>query len=200
MKKELKGFVCGFTAMAVLSVGVASASGFWDTINVLRNDISVVVNGENITADNFVYNDTTYLPLRAVSEALNQPVSYDENSNTAYIGVDSNNQTQNANNSQTAYYAEVPWCPDYGSVTGAKVLYSKDINDDTDIGYGYTYSVLDGDEHSLVTYYETLKAEGFQLNVYSTSELAVFYKGKYTVVIGVDKDKLLVTVLANEEK
>lgn len=85
MKKELKGFVCGAVSMMVIA-GAVSAAGAWDTIDVLRNDITVVVNGENVTADNFLYNDTTYLPLRAVSEALNQTVTYDEATNTAYIG------------------------------------------------------------------------------------------------------------------
>lgn len=85
MKKELKGFVCGAVSMMVIA-GAVSAAGVWDTIDVLRNDITVVVNGENVTADNFLYNDTTYLPLRAVSEALNQTVTYDEATNTAYIG------------------------------------------------------------------------------------------------------------------
>lgn len=85
MKKELKGFVCGVVLTALLSCGV-SAAGVWDNISVLKNDIKVVVNGSEVTADNFVYEDTTYLPLRAVSEALNQPVNYDEITNTAYIG------------------------------------------------------------------------------------------------------------------
>ena len=83
----MKKFVCGVVVgvLGALSISVIAA-GSWDTIDVLRNDITVVVNGENVTADNFLYNDTTYLPLRAVSEALNQTVTYDEATNTAYIG------------------------------------------------------------------------------------------------------------------
>lgn len=88
MKKFVCGLLVGVLGTGIISVG---AAGIWDNISVLRNDISVIVNGENITADNFVYNDTTYLPIRAVSEALNQPVSYDENSNTAYIGERNDN-------------------------------------------------------------------------------------------------------------
>lgn len=84
MKKFISGLIIG----AVVSTTItAVASGVWDKIDVLKNDINIIVNGENITADNFVYNDTTYLPLRAVSEALNQPVDYDETTNTAYIGT-----------------------------------------------------------------------------------------------------------------
>ena len=85
MKNEIKGFICGVVS-ATLITGAVSAVGIWDSIDVLKNDVKVVVNGENITADNFLYNDTTYLPLRAVSEALGQSVEYDETSNTAFIG------------------------------------------------------------------------------------------------------------------
>lgn len=88
MKKFVCGLLVGVLGTGIISVG---AAGIWDNISVLRNDISVIVNGENITADNFVYNDTTYLPLRAVSEALNQPVNYDETTNTAYIGERNDN-------------------------------------------------------------------------------------------------------------
>lgn len=88
----MKKFVCGVVVgmLGALSISVIAA-GSWDTIDVLRNDITVVVNGENVTADNFLYNDTTYIPLRAVSEALNQAVTYDETTNTAYIGERNDN-------------------------------------------------------------------------------------------------------------
>lgn len=92
MKKELKGFICGAVLTILVGCGV-SAAGIWDNISVLKNDITVVVNGEKVTADNFLYNDTTYLPLRAVSEALNQPVDYDEATNTAFIGERKDNET-----------------------------------------------------------------------------------------------------------
>jgi len=82
MKKELKGFIIG--AILTFAVGV-TADSVWQ-ISVQPNSVSVVVNGEKISADNFLYNDTTYLPLRAVSEALGQEVKYDEKTNTAYIG------------------------------------------------------------------------------------------------------------------
>lgn len=82
MKKYICGVVTGVVIASVIGVG---AAGIWDNIDVLKNDINVVVNGENITADNFLYQDTTYLPLRAVSEALGANVEYDEAANTAYI-------------------------------------------------------------------------------------------------------------------
>lgn len=86
MKKEIKGFVCGVIAATTLGAIGTFAAGVWENIPVLKNDIKVVVNGNEVTADNFLYNDTTYLPLRAVSNALGENVEYDEIDNTAYIG------------------------------------------------------------------------------------------------------------------
>lgn len=83
----MKKFVCGIIVGSICTLSVGSlAGGIWDNISVLRNDIKVVVNGNEVTADNFLYQDTTYLPLRAVSTALGENVEYDEQTNTAYIG------------------------------------------------------------------------------------------------------------------
>lgn len=87
MKRELKGFACGVIAAALAAGGVSFAAGQWKTIDVLENDITVMVDGKQVTEDNFVYNDRTYLPLRAVADAVGKPVDYDEATNTAYIGT-----------------------------------------------------------------------------------------------------------------
>lgn len=150
MKKELKGFVCGFTAMAVLSVGVASASGFWDTINVLRNDISVVVNGENITADNFLYNDTTYLPLRAVAEAVGKPVDYDAARNIAYLG-------EKVIASNYKMYDTCKKVPDFGVLADIHTTYINFI----DKGVAYRYPLFSITEGNISEYVFALENCGF---------------------------------------
>lgn len=85
MKKELKGFICGCIVTTLVS-GISLAAGTFKSIDVLENDITVMVDGEVLNSDNFVYNDRTYLPLRAIAEAVGRPVDYDEATNTAYIG------------------------------------------------------------------------------------------------------------------
>lgn len=83
----MKKFICGIVTGAVIATAIgAGAVGVWDNIPVLRNDIKIVVDGQEIQSDNFLYNDTTYVPLRAVSSALGEEVEYDEAQNTAYIG------------------------------------------------------------------------------------------------------------------
>ena len=102
MKKEIKGFICGVIATSLIGCVSISATGIWDKIDVLRNDITVVVNGTPVAADNFLYNDTTYLPMRAIAEALGKDVQYDKNTNTAYIG-EGTNKMGNTNQIQGKY-------------------------------------------------------------------------------------------------
>lgn len=115
MKKELKGFVCGIVTTAILGTGFVFAAGQWKTIDVLENDITVMVDGKQVTESNFVYNDRTYLPLRAVAEAVGKPVEYDEATNTAYIGT---MPSENVSTPNIIYYSNANWCPDFGAYTG----------------------------------------------------------------------------------
>lgn len=54
-------------------------------ISVYENLIKVVANGSNIDVPNYLYNGTTYIPLRAVSEALGANVEWDGEMKTAII-------------------------------------------------------------------------------------------------------------------
>ena len=85
MKGNIKSFICGMLVMGVISSAAVYAVDAWQTINVLPNTIKVVVNGKEVQADNFLYNDTTYLPIRAVSEALGKDVQYNTETSTATI-------------------------------------------------------------------------------------------------------------------
>ena len=83
MKKNLKFLVVG-VLIGALTVGVtAMADALWEKIDVVRNQITVKVNGETLSADNFLYNNTTYVPIRAVAEALGKDVNYADG--VAYI-------------------------------------------------------------------------------------------------------------------
>lgn len=84
MKKELKGFVLGLI-VATLLMGTVFAGGVKQAINVVLNSVNLTVNNKKINADNILYNGTTYVPLRAVAEALGKDVGWDEKTNTASI-------------------------------------------------------------------------------------------------------------------
>ncbi len=83
MKKNFKFLLIG-VLIGALTVGVtAMADALWEKIDVVRNQIIVKINGETLSADNFLYNNTTYVPIRAVAEALGKDVNFADG--VAYI-------------------------------------------------------------------------------------------------------------------
>lgn len=51
-------------------------------------DIKIVVDGKEVStsAEPFIYNGTTYLPIRAVGEAVGKEVTWNAGTNTVYLG------------------------------------------------------------------------------------------------------------------
>lgn len=96
MKKEFKGFVAGAVTASLLftMVFTAFAEPIEKTIQVAYNNIKLYVDGKLVQPKDangnriepFVYNGTTYLPVRAVSQALEKDVAWDGNTNSVYIG------------------------------------------------------------------------------------------------------------------
>lgn len=85
MRKKLL-WVGGLVALVVvLSSSIVLAAGLQRTITVLYNSASLRVNGQLITADNILYNGVTYVPLRAVADALGKDVGWDQATMTAMI-------------------------------------------------------------------------------------------------------------------
>lgn len=70
----------------------------------------------------FIYNGTTYLPVRAVAEALGEKVEYDKNSSTVYIGEKI--QIPKTNGISLLEYTKKK--PFYGAGAHAEVLTSID--------------------------------------------------------------------------
>ncbi len=72
--------------MLILSLSIISTSANpSESILVYRNTVKLKVNGENVNVDNFLYNDTTYIPLREVSQLLEKNVGWNYYTNIATI-------------------------------------------------------------------------------------------------------------------
>lgn len=82
--KKMKNFILGILVGSLMVSVPVLADDIWEKIDVVRNKIVVMVDGQKVDADNFLYNDTTYVPIRAVAEALGVNVVY--NNGVAYIG------------------------------------------------------------------------------------------------------------------
>ena len=87
MKKRFQGFVCGvcFTLL-IAGIGVFAANG-WSTLDVLYNNIQVKFNDValQLTDEPFISGDRTYLPVRAVSEALGLDVDWNQEEQTVLL-------------------------------------------------------------------------------------------------------------------
>ncbi len=95
MKKEFKGFIIGAAVASLLITSIPTmAERISKTAELIYNDIKVVINGNRAelkdangnTVDPFILDGTTYLPVRAVANSLDQAVSWDAKTQTVYIG------------------------------------------------------------------------------------------------------------------
>lgn len=82
MKKEIKGFILGVICTLMFTSIATFAASRVRTIDVYENNVSIYANNNFVAAPNFTYNDTTYVPLRAVLEQMNCSLYYDEQSKT----------------------------------------------------------------------------------------------------------------------
>ena len=91
--KTMIGVACILLA-AVLFVAPALAQSFGKTIDVIYRDIKIYIDGSLVVpkdasgriVEPFIHNGTTYLPARAISEALGKTVEWDGVNNNIYIG------------------------------------------------------------------------------------------------------------------
>lgn len=95
MKKQWKGFLAGLLVAMLASSIVTPALGalaaktiqVYTGVNVYVDDVKVNpkdANGNPVEV--FVYNGTTYLPIRAIGEALGKPVQWEGKTSSAYVG------------------------------------------------------------------------------------------------------------------
>ncbi len=97
MRKEFKGFLTGVLLMTVLVIlsTTVFAESISKMISVAYRDIQIVVDGDLIepqdvngnAVEPFIYNGSTYLPVRAVSEALGKEVEWIGETSSVYIGT-----------------------------------------------------------------------------------------------------------------
>ena len=80
----------------LIPTAVTAAEAYIKTIEVSVNAVDIFADGKLIEADNFIYNDTAYVPLRVVSEVLGADVSWDYATKTAKITLNGSNSDEAA--------------------------------------------------------------------------------------------------------
>ncbi len=94
MKKRLQGLVAGILIGVMAVGGIAGAKELSENVEVFYNNIKIFIDGAEIvpkdavgnTVEPFVYNGTTYLPVRAIANAFGKDVEWDGATASVYIG------------------------------------------------------------------------------------------------------------------
>ncbi|OCT14173.1 hypothetical protein A8709_25380 [Paenibacillus pectinilyticus] len=87
MKDKVKGLIVGLTIGSVLSGTVAFAAG--NQIEVAFRNLTYMFDGVEkapVDAKGFIYEGTTYVPLRFMSDSLGKKVEWDDATSTIWIG------------------------------------------------------------------------------------------------------------------
>lgn len=95
MKEKLKGMLIGLLLGTILAGGTVWAATGMKSIDVMYNNIKIYMDGELVepkdangqTVEPFIYNGTTYLPVRAVGNAIGKEVSWDGVEKVVYLGA-----------------------------------------------------------------------------------------------------------------
>ncbi len=92
MRKDLLKGLSYFMSGVFVATGVSvSAQQIEKSINVQYRNIKIYADGNLVNTSNdneaFIYNGTTYLPVRAVGEAFNKAVDWDGSTSSVYVGT-----------------------------------------------------------------------------------------------------------------
>ncbi len=95
MKEKFKGMLVGLLIGATVAGGTVWAGSGMKNIDVMYDNIKIFMDGELVepkdangqTVEPFIYNGTTYLPVRAVGNAIGKDVSWDGIEKVVYLGA-----------------------------------------------------------------------------------------------------------------
>lgn len=99
--KKIRTFFLGFLSATLIfcTTNPAMAAMIQKTITVSEG-VNIYVNNSLLSSANgFIYNGTTYLPVKAVSQALGQEVSWNGDTKSVYIGTQPASTTDNSSDS-----------------------------------------------------------------------------------------------------
>ncbi len=94
MKKQAKKIIASVLVGAVLTCGVAFAKQITETISVTYDNIKIMIDGKEYqptdalgnVVEPFIYNGTTYLPVRAIANAFDKEVDWEAQTSTVTLG------------------------------------------------------------------------------------------------------------------
>lgn len=101
MKDKVKGLIIGITIGSMLT-GVSAYAAGGTTIKGLLQKANIYVDGsKKVTTDTITYNNTTYVPVRSISNAIGEKVSL--NNGNLFIGKQPTAKVNQDNASKFVY-------------------------------------------------------------------------------------------------
>ncbi len=167
MKKRVQGLVAGFLIGIMTVGGIAGAKEMSESVEVFYNNIKIFIDGAEIvpkdtvgnTVEPFIYNGTTYLPVRAVANAFNKDVEWDGETSSVYIGKKDETKPDNyLHKIQYNNYQEAHGSNDFTIINGTIYDFNKNEYTNGVLFYqdrNVAYDVIEGDHDGakMIIYY-----------------------------------------------
>jgi len=165
-RHNLGGFFVGFAFALIAMSTITVLADNLSQIDVSLGKVKLMVHGNSIDRETILFNGTTFVPLRAVAEVLDQEVSYDSTISTAYIDTKGINRQaqidamQRANKEIEYYYGldRIPRFDIFSGISG-RTLEGSSAGDWEYIIYGHGYDSIS--ETTINNYGNLLIAKGF---------------------------------------
>lgn len=169
MKKfNLKSILCGFMTgiMVTAAVPVLAYNGSMNILATFKN-IKIYIDGAELTPrdsagnvlEPFIYNGSTYLPIRAVGEAVGKTVSYDANSNSVYLGSSGSSGSTTSQGTKLKPY-QTDSIYENTEISMGGITYKEVLNFGSGTGTGYAYYNLAGSYTSVSGIYGSVDNDG----------------------------------------
>ncbi len=136
MKKRLQGLIAGVLIGAMLASGVVFAKQISETAELFYNNIKIYIDGGEIVpkdangnvVEPFTMNGTTYLPVRAISNAFGKDVEWDGATQSVYIGKKDQTKPDNyLHRIQYNDYREADDDNDFAIINGTITDYNNNV-------------------------------------------------------------------------
>lgn len=146
-----KGVLTGVIATTALTTTVAYATVGSETIEAFFRDIKIVMDGRTLNpadesgkvVEPFIVDGTTYLPVRAISNALGIKIDWDNDTNTIYLGEKSDKEVVQLDNEDYIYvFTGSIKGPDTLKLRGEDVPVFNYINSHAEVVLGEKYTTL----------------------------------------------------------
>ena len=116
MKKFFAGIISGIAVSFCVAVFASQTPQVVSEVVAKKIDayfgrVKLVVNGKNVDKETLVYDDSTYIPLRAAAEVLGVEVEWDEKTGTAILTSPKAGATPTASGAATATTASATSAP-----------------------------------------------------------------------------------------